>query len=442
MNAYSGMWARKCSGLLLAAAGVLGLMQAAPAVAACQEGTDYQTVDYFKPPASSYNQYVNQGGYPWSLCQTDSGLPGGVDRLPRCLLIDLKGALYLPHPLISYTLVSPLFNTTNVNTLDHDMPLVVFVDGSARNDADPTVRNPTYTVNCPQGQYFAGKGYVMLSIARRGYGQSTGTNADVRSAVLSQNGVNGAANFQDYVDYVANQDFEVQEAINFMLTRTNAAGQRLINPDKIGVVGHSIGALLLLFFGNEGNKQPIIDAGRPSGHTQAKAKVLFSPVSQSWDGYDQEKDYTFDIGVMDDASVTLGILQTAASHSALPAYYLEAINDQSPRPIVDLAKHAGDWNLGVDNGDGTGTGNRGCRLAIRADSSLSFKQQTRKIVDTCPRPREYQSALFPAATLRPVTDVDSNGDPLDDSGHIPFIANESGVWGPSVVDFLARYGVK
>ena len=48
---------------------------------------------------------------------------------------------------------------------------------------------------------------------------------------------------------------------------------------------------------------------------------------------------------------------------------------------------------------------------------------------------EVQSALFPAIDLTPY--------PNFDSGHIPFVTLQDQIakWGPSVLDFFARYGV-
>jgi hypothetical protein len=134
--------------------------------------------------------------------------------------------------------------------------------------------------------------------------------------------------------------------------------------------------------------------------------------------------------VLDDDSPKIDRLKRAAMNSALPAYYLEPLNDASSRLAVVLGKAAGDRFLGV---------NQARRAAVYAAKGPDDTSHTlaRRIVDNCLLSGiEYQSALFPVVDLTPFPD--------NDSAHGPFAGTLEQIfkWGPSVVEFFSRCGAK
>jgi hypothetical protein len=74
-------------------------------------------------------------------------------------------------------------------------------------------------------------------------------------------------------------------------------------------------------------------------------------------------------------SLDIERLKAAARNSLLPAYYLEPLNDASPRPAVVLGKAAGDQGL---------ADNRACRVLVRAQADLDDASKSRKIATDCP----------------------------------------------------------
>jgi pimeloyl-ACP methyl ester carboxylesterase len=380
---------------------------------------DYQTIDYFKPPKSDYPTYINQGGFPLSLCNAPHG-PVSPDQILTCDNIDLKAYLYLPKngvgvgPGLVRPVPPPFALLGTIRTTQHDLPLIVYVEGSFANSDNPNLPNPSlYPNSCNQGRYFSQQGYAYLAIVRRGYNPSTGENEIVRQQT-----------HPDTLEYLANHSFEVHEAITHMRNLKNITGDPLIDPAKVALMGHSLGGLVTLFYAQAGNSQPLEDACQCSDpQFIAKAKALIAPASQSWDGFDRVD------GFLDDTSVRLEQLKTAAANSLLPAYYFEPLNDASSRPAVVLAKAAGDANLAA---------NQFCRELVYLNASPSDDSTTlaRRIVDTCPLSGlEVQSALFPTIDLTPF--------PTADSAHVPFVTlpDQIAKWGPSVLDFFTRYGV-
>ena len=238
------------------------------------------------------------------------------------------------------------------------MPLIVFSGGSFPNDDDPNAVNPErYPAACHQGHFFTEQGFAYLEIVRRGYHPSTGENELLHKG--------------NSLNYLANSSFEIHEAITFMRGLKNITGESLIDSGKVAVMGHSFGAMTVLFYGDSGNTAPLRDACQcPEPLLIAKAKALIAPASQSWDSFDNAD------GVLDDDSPKLERLKGAAMNSALPAYYLEPLNDASSRPAVVLGKAAGDRFLGI---------NRSCRADVYAAKGPGDTSHTlaRRIVDNC-----------------------------------------------------------
>jgi hypothetical protein len=396
---------------LTTALAIVGCLPASIAHAQVDCPGDYQIVDYFKPPVSDYPKYLNQGGFRLSLCNGPHG-PRASDG--ACTDIDLKGYLFLPSRGGASPFVGPVLRTQpaaavdTIGTTAHGLPLIIYAEGSFEG---PEGLDSVYPASCEQGRYFTGQGFAFLQIIRRGYAPSTGENELLHKG--------------DILQYLANSSFEVHEALTYVRGLRNIDGRRLVDPEAIAVMGHSLGAIQVLFYGDPGNVQPLKDACQcTEPQLIAKAKVLIAPSSQSWDGFDN------DDGVLDDESLQIERLKTAAMNSQLPSYYLEPLNDASSRPAVVLGKAAGDRFLEA---------NRACRAFIRETAGPGEDSDTiaRRIVDTCVLAgTEYQSALFPAVDLTPF--------PGRDSAHGPFVKQPTQIarWGPSVVEFVGRYGVK
>lgn len=213
--------------------------------------------------------------------------------------------------------------------------------------------------------------------------------------------------------------------MTYMRGLKNRNGKPLIDPERVAVMGHSLGGIITLFYADARNIEPLRDACQcPEPQLIAKAKALIAPSSQSWDGYDRRD------GVLDDDSGPIERLKTAAANALLPSYYLEPLNDASPPPAVVLGKAAGDHFLAI---------NQSCRENVY-ETALAIdtpKTLARRIVDICPLAGiEYQSALFPVVDLTNFPDVDSA------HGKFTFLPGQITKWGPSVVEFFARYGVK
>jgi hypothetical protein len=429
------------------AIGILCWTQAAMAQPVCVSGTDFQTVDYFAPPQSENSVYADQGGYHNSLCNT----PGTNRR--DCNRIDLKGYLYLPAPEtppigdVSPTgptavtgFDGPILSGALVRTADHHLPLIIFVDGSWSNPDlnHPEIPSPVaYPNACAMGRYFSRRGYAFLAIVRRGYLPSTGTNEIVRFAPANDP-TTGRVKNKRVLDYLANESFEVQEAVTYMINLTSLSGQPVIDLGKIGLMGHSYGGFVTLFYGTPDNTGPLFDAGNILFF--AKAKTIIAVASESWDGFDAENGPQGYGGDLDDESDSIQQLKRAARNSWFPTYILEPQNDVSTRPTTVLSRAMADFHLAA---------NRACRMqvytdprpyphpngAIDSESDIAIK---------CSAAHDKLAGLDYQAAIFPPVDVVGLGFPLGFSAHGLFItlASQVAVWAPSVEEFLGRYGIK
>ena len=151
-------------------------------------------------------------------------------------------------------------------------------------------------------------------------------------------------------------------------------------------------------------KKPVIDMNKVAimGHsyggmvtlfnnnllTTHKAAVDIAGASESWDAYDNED------GSLDNSSASIDVLKAAVRGANKPIFFFEPKNDVSTRPTIVLSKVAGD-----------------------ADE-------------------RYQAAIYGPVPLDP-------GETTTDA-HSKFVTEQDQVekWGPAVIEFLARHGVK
>src|SRR5205807_688678 len=138
--------------------------------------------------------------------------------------------------------------------------------------------------------------------------------------------------------------FEVAKAIEYMLTLRNNGDHRIIDPDKIAIMGHSFGGIVTIFSNASLNDH--------------KAAISISAVSESWTAFDEEDGK----GTPDDSD-SIRLLKGAASDGIRPTYFLTPANDVNTRPVFVLSRAA-------------------------AHEDFAFIT-----------PREVQAALFPAVPL-------------------------------------------
>ncbi|MGH9889583.1 MAG: alpha/beta hydrolase family protein, partial [bacterium] len=190
---------------------------------------------YFDPPRSEWSSL---SGF---LCRTDSA--------GNCADIKLRGFLYLPDG--------------NVADSRKDMPLVIFNHGSGWAAPDP----------CEMAAYFNRHGYALFLPHRRGHGGSTGLN-DFDYMDLCNGICDPVTAHLRLLGYLEDQNFEVRKAIDFMRGLRNSAGERIIDPEKIAIVGHSFGGMLALF-----NNVKL---------SAPKVVIPIAPASESWQAFDRE----------------------------------------------------------------------------------------------------------------------------------------------------------
>ena len=272
----------------------------------------------------------------------------------------LKGYLYLP-------------GHSTVADSPRNLPLIVFNHGSSRSTGEW----------CEVATYFTDKGFAFFVPHRRGHGLSTGMYytdfLDLVCARSDQNpfGTCGRVGNNDYLlSYLQDQTFEVAQAISYLSSLKNSAGERIINPNRIAIGGHSFGGMVTLF-----NNRLL---------TNHKAAIDIAGASESWDYFDGDDETDGDN--TPDNSASIRFLKDAVRDANKPIFFLEPKNDVSIRPTVVLSKVAGD----------------------RSD--------------------RYQAAIY-----GPVPGVRTG-----EEAHGKFVTDPDEIqkWGPAVIEFLARFGVK
>ena len=285
---------------------------------------------------------------PWSLAT------GGVTTF--------QGYLYLP-------------GHSSISGSPKNLPAIIFSHGSGQ---------PVSEV-CAMATYFTDRGFAFFVPHRRGHGLSTGVLwSDYLDQVCNRTaqqpfGTCGRVNNNELLlDYLADQTFEVARAMEFLLWIKNAAGDRVVNPNKVALMGHSFGGMVTLF-----NNAVMNDH---------RAAVNIAGASESWDYFDEDDGLN-----TPDNSQSIRILKSAVRSANKPIFSFQPKNDVSIRPISVLS-------------------------AVAIDDL-----------------QRHQAAIY-----GPVP-PDPGDERIDtETAHGKFVTDAGQIekWGPAVIEFLARFGVK
>ncbi len=263
-------------------------------------------------------------------------------------------------------------------------PVIVFNHGS-----EDTPRS-----KCEFTDYLVNqKRFVLFVPVRRGHAGSTGAyfedHVDDQVDQVCDIGICTDALRREFtriftIDYLKQQRQDVKEAVQYIKTYPK------VNDSKIAVIGHSFGAIVSLFFN-------MLDGD------DTKAVVAISASAQSW-------------GETDPQDYWQQQLKDAVRNATRPTFFLHPKNDASTTPVAELSYVAASRN------------------------------------------QRYQAAIWtpvPESLLVcsdgsacPCDDPDVEGEDLlrscGDVAHGKFVTVESEVkkWGPTVLDFLRRFGVK
>ncbi len=238
------------------------------------------------------------------------------------------------------------------------------------------------TVNdpCAMANYFTDKGFAFFVPHRRGHGLSTGLY------------------YLDFLDLICSRT--AQEPFGTCGIVTNNEYLMSYLQDQSFEIAQAIYYMKTL---KNSSNQPIINPDKIAimGHsfggmmalfsndvlTGHKAVINIAGASQSWTFFDEEDG----INTPDDSN-SIRILKDAVRGANEPIYFLEPKNDVSIRPTVVFSRVAGNQE------------------------------------------QRYQASIF-----GPVPNVSST-----DEAHSKFVKDKDEVkrWGPSVIEFLSRFGVK
>jgi len=238
---------------------------------------------------------------------------------------------------------------------------------------------------CEMATYFTDKGFAFFVPHRRGHGLSTGVYyTDFLDQVCHRTDQNPfgtcgrVVNNSLLLDYLQDQTFEVAQAISYLSSLTNSSHHLIINPNKVAIMGHSFGGMVTLF-----NNNLLINH---------RAAVDIAGASESWDYFDAD-----DGNNTPDESASIETLKAAVRGANKPIFFFEPKNDVSLRPTVVLSKVAGDHS------------------------------------------ERYQAAIYGPVPPDP---GERSIDPTHAHGKFVTDPDEIQKWGPAVVEFLSRFGVK
>jgi hypothetical protein len=222
--------------------------------------------------------------------------------LPSKCFINLRGLLYLP-------------GRTSIAGSKPHLPVVIFVHGSTTGGTAPDAT--------AMAQYFTHHGYAFFAVHRRGHGLSTGVDIDAPQC-------SGCTVVQDDTKRLANlkrQVFEVRHAIARLLKlKTSAAtGSKLvINPNKVALLGHSLGGIITLYAN--------------TAHIGQRTIIDIAGASEQWDRFDSED------GTIDGHGPSIEALKQVVSEHVTPPMFVQPTNDCSTVPTDAFSEVVADQN--------------------------------------------------------------------------------------------------
>ena len=257
-------------------------------------------------------------------------------------------------------------------------PILIFNHGSGQG-AEP---------RCELAEFFVPKKYILFVPMRRGHDGSTGIyfdkyaqdQADRQCQFVEECTESRRKELKRYytMEYLRDQGDDVTDAINYIRTNYPKA-----NPNNVAVIGHSFGAMTTLLWNmREGPNTKVV--------------ISISGAAQSW----LENDTT---------DYLQWALKDAVRHAKRPIYFLAPLNDKSTLPMAELPHEA-------------------AHREMRWQAAI-FSKVPEALLTDCPRPD-------PEDADKEIT--------CGDIAHGKFVREPSQVklWGPSVVEFLKRFGVK
>ena len=217
--------------------------------------------------------------------------------------IELWGWLYLPHG-------------RSVATSAAHLPLVVFVHGSTLPGTAP---QPTDLAD-----YFTQQGYAVFAIERRGHGRSTGDEgADPCTWCKTDEEFDFWKN-----NFLSRQVQDVHRAIH-RLEQLRVGllhlGGYLINPNRVAIIGHSLGGIISLYANT-------VDIGQ-------RTVIDIAAGSEQWDQWDHQSDTDdgTDDGQVDGHGPVISQMLDVVSQHVTPPMFLQPTNDCSTVPTDEFS---------------------------------------------------------------------------------------------------------
>lgn len=260
-------------------------------------------------------------------------------------------------------------------------PLIVYNHGHNKERGQP----------CAIVRFFVSRGYVVFAPLRRGHtsssASSTGTHLDDYVDQCT-NCTQAERNLRE-VNYTKRQTQDVKSAIDYMKkypyvpdpdAPPSPFGGKLIDPNRIAIMGHSFGGSLTLFAN-------ALDLGH-------QAAIDISGAALSWPNDEEPGNPEWKPK-----------LRTAVEDMLRPIFFLQPRNEVPPGSSTEPTQYL---------------------------SGIAMK-----------RNRRVQAALFPKTCVEPGKIDDETGDPMPEGlqAHSNFITLDKMVadWGPAVHAFLRLY---